>query len=176
MNLIFLFGMPGVGKLTVARELSNLTGFKLFHNHLTVDLVASLFEFGSESFINLREKIWLETFSEAINANFEGLIFTFAPESTVPDDFPDKVKNLLEQNGGKVIFVELKCTIEELEKRMTDSSRQKFGKLSSIELFRELNEKGVFNQPKITADFTVETTNLSPLETAQIIAGKIRHS
>ena len=105
MNLIFLYGMPGVGKLTVARELSNLTGFKVFHNHLTVDLVTSLFEFGSQPFINLREKIWLETFSQALKAKFSGLIFTFAPERTVTNDFPNKVRDLFEQNGGKVFFV-----------------------------------------------------------------------
>jgi deoxyadenosine/deoxycytidine kinase len=173
MNLIFLFGLPGVGKLTVARELSNLTKFKVFHNHLTVDLVTSLFEFGSESFINLREKIWLETFAEAIRANFEGLIFTFAPEKTVPEDFPEKVKNLFAENGGKVIFVELKCSVEELEKRLADSSRAKFGKLNSVDFFRELNSQGVFNNPKITADFAVDTTNLSPSETANIIAKKL---
>ena len=173
MNLIFLFGMPGVGKLTVARELSNLTGFKLFHNHLTVDLVTSLFEFGSESFINLREKIWLETFSEAINSDFDGLIFTFAPENTVPNDFPHKVKNLLEENNGKVVFIELKCELEQLEKRLTNSSREKFGKLNSLELFRQLNSQGVFDTPKITADFSVDTTNLSPTETAKKILNHI---
>lgn len=173
MNLIFLYGMPGVGKLTVARELSNLTGFKLFHNHLTVDLVTSLFEFGSDSFINLREKIWLETFSEAIKADFDGLIFTFAPENTVPHDFPDKVKNLLEENGGKVIFIELKCSMEELEKRLTDSSRDKFGKLNSLELFRRLHSQGVFDMPKIMPDFSVDSTNLSPKETAKKILNHI---
>lgn len=170
MNLIFLFGLPGVGKLTVARKLSNLTGFKVFHNHLTVDLVTSLFEFGSESFVNLREKIWLETFSEAIKSDFDGLIFTFAPEKTVPDNFPDKVKNLVEEDGGKVIFVELKCSTEELEKRLLHPSRQKFGKLNSVEFFRELNSQGVFDTPKISADFWVDTTNLLPIEAARIIA------
>lgn len=165
--------MPGVGKLTVARELSNLTGFKLFHNHLTVDLVTSLFEFGSESFINLREKIWLETFSEAINSDFAGLIFTFAPENTVPENFPDKAKNLLAENNGKVVFIELKCEIEQLEKRLTNASREKFGKLNSLELFRQLNSQGVFDTPKITADFSVDTTNLSPTETAKKILNHI---
>jgi tRNA uridine 5-carbamoylmethylation protein Kti12 len=48
MKLVFLHGAPAVGKLTVARELSALTGFRLFHNHLTVDLATSLFTFGSE--------------------------------------------------------------------------------------------------------------------------------
>jgi broad-specificity NMP kinase len=47
MRLIFLYGLPGVGKLTVARELAEFTGFKVFHNHLTVDLVGSVFDFGT---------------------------------------------------------------------------------------------------------------------------------
>lgn len=167
--------MPGVGKLTVARELSKLTNYKFFHNHLTVDLVTSLFDFGSASFINLREKIWLETFNEAIKSNFSGLIFTFAPEKTVPDDFPAKVENLLKQSGGKVIFVELKCDIVELEKRLADSTRAKFGKLNSVELFRELNSQGVFDSPKISPNIMIETTNLSPIDTAKEIAEKINN-
>jgi deoxyadenosine/deoxycytidine kinase len=174
MNLIFLYGMPGVGKLTVARELSNLIGYKVFHNHLTVDLVTSLFEFGSESFINLREKIWLETFAEAIKADFDGLVFTFAVERTVPNDFPAKVRNLFIENGGNVSFIELKCDIEELENRLSDDSRQKFGKLNSVELFRQLNSQGVFDSPKILADFTIETTELSAVETAQEIFDKLK--
>ncbi len=65
MNLIFIHGSPAVGKLTVARELAKLTGFRLFHNHLTVDLVSSIFDFGSEPFVLLREQIWLAAFAEA---------------------------------------------------------------------------------------------------------------
>ena len=68
----------GVGKLTVAREIAKLTGFKVFHNHLAVDLVESVFEFGSQPFVELREKVWLAVFSQAVAANLDGLIFTFA--------------------------------------------------------------------------------------------------
>src|SRR5260370_40642093 len=87
MKLIFLYGLPGVGKLTVARELAKLTGFRIFHNHLAVDLVESVFEFGSLPFVELREKIWLDVFSRAVVANLNGLIFTFAPDHTVRDGF-----------------------------------------------------------------------------------------
>jgi hypothetical protein len=51
MNLIFLHGPAAVGKLTVARELAHLTGFGLFHNHLTVDALTAVFDFGTEPFI-----------------------------------------------------------------------------------------------------------------------------
>jgi hypothetical protein len=59
MKLIFLYGLPAVGKLTVAKELASATSFKLFHNHLAVDLLLSVFDFGTPPFVELREQIWL---------------------------------------------------------------------------------------------------------------------
>ena len=47
MRLIFIYGLPAVGKLTVAKELAAKTGYKLFHNHLVVDLLISTFELGA---------------------------------------------------------------------------------------------------------------------------------
>src|SRR5688572_434351 len=105
MKLIFLHGVPGVGKLTVARELARLTGYKLFHNHLTVDLVGSVFEFGTTPFVELREKIWLDVFSEAASSEVAGIIFTFAFEPTVRESFVENVRSTIESKGGEVVFV-----------------------------------------------------------------------
>src|SRR6266498_2479079 len=99
MKLIFLHGAPAVGKLTIARELARLTGFRLFHNHLTVDLVSSLFPFGSEPFIRLREQIWLAAFAEAARDNVS-LIFTFNPESTVRECFVQDAIDVVAAAGG----------------------------------------------------------------------------
>jgi hypothetical protein len=43
MRLVFIYGIPATGKLTVAQELAKRTGYSLFHNHLVVDLLLSLF-------------------------------------------------------------------------------------------------------------------------------------
>src|SRR5215813_1291976 len=117
MNLLFVFGLPGVGKLTVARELSEITGFKLFHNHLTVDLLLSVFEFGSPEFIDLRETIWLSVIESATQVALPALIFTFNPENTVRQAFVDKLVRGVTTRGGKVTFIEVVCDPDELERR-----------------------------------------------------------
>ena len=48
-----------------ARELAHITGFRLFHNHLIVDALTAVFDFGTEPFIELREQVWLAVFREA---------------------------------------------------------------------------------------------------------------
>jgi hypothetical protein len=86
MKLLFIYGPPGVGKLTVGKHVAEATSWRLFHNHLTVDLLTSVFEFGSEPFIDLREQIWLGVFRQAAITQ-QNLIFTFAPERTVRPTF-----------------------------------------------------------------------------------------
>ena len=174
MKLVFLYGMPGVGKLTIARELASLTGLKLFHNHLTVDLVLSLFEFGTAPFVSLRERIWLDAFAEACDAKLGGMIFTFAFEKTVRDEFVPNVVKLVESRGGEVIFVNLHCSPDELERRITQPARGKFGKLTSLALFRHLNSSGIFDTPDNVPDrLTVDTTNISPADAAKKIATQL---
>jgi hypothetical protein len=174
VKLIFLHGLPGVGKLTVGRELAKLTGFRLFHNHLTVDLVGAVFEFGSLPFIELREKIWLEVFSRAVAANLDGLIFTFAFDRSVRGGFIETTREIIESAGGEIRFVELRCSIEELESRIEHPLRQRFGKLSSVEQFRELKEAGAFVDPGIPAErLVVNTSGLSASEAAGLILSKL---
>lgn len=167
--------MPGVGKLTVASELAALTGFKLFHNHLTVDLVTSVFEFGSEPFVELREQIWLKVFSEAVKADLSGLIFTFAYDPTVRDTFVRDVQGIVDSAGGNVFFVELTCSQDELERRLTNPSRQRFGKMTSVELFRQLSIANAFKDPGIPSDrFVLDITALTPNEAARLIVIELK--
>ena len=44
MRVVVLSGLPGVGKLTVAKEMARLWGYRVFHNHLVFDAVEALEE------------------------------------------------------------------------------------------------------------------------------------
>lgn len=172
MKLIFLHGLPGVGKLTVARELAGLTGYRLFHNHLTVDLVGSVFEFGSRPFVELRERFWLAVFRRAAEEDLPGLVFTFVFERTVRDDFVGRVLEEVESRGGEVLFAELTCRRDVFKGRLTDASRAQFGKLRSVEFLDELVADGRVYRPDALPrpNFTLDTTDLGPAEAASRIA------
>ena len=170
MRLVFIHGPPAVGKLTVARELAELTGLPLFHNHLAVDVLTPLFEFGSPPFVRLRELIWLSVFQEAAK-NDISLIFTFAPERTVRPSFvQDTISTIEARGGGGVVhFVRLTCSAGEAERRLTSPSRTEFGKLKSLDQYRELTRAGAFDYPELPAALTIDTGALSPRDAAVTI-------
>jgi hypothetical protein len=171
MKLIFISGLPGVGKLTVAKELSAFTGYKLFHNHLTVDLLLSVFAFGSPQFVELRESIWLSVFEQACRANMPGLIFTFNAENTVRQSFIANVEGTVAANGGTIHFVELVCEDQELQRRMDTTSRRQYAKMTSWTNFIELRAAGAFSAPKLPAPaLIVDTGKLDPKSAALRIA------
>jgi hypothetical protein len=173
MRLIFIYGQAAAGKLTVARELSRLTGLPVFHNHLVVDAVGAVFPFGSEPFVRLRERFWLDVFREAA-AGGRSLIFTFAPEPTVEADFPRRVQGLVADGGGEVVFVRLDMPAHEQERRIDAASRAEFGKLRSLDLLRELRpafDAALDGMPE--PRLTIDTGRTSAAETAARIAGAI---
>ena len=173
MRLIFLWGLPGSGKLTVAKEVEALTGWKVFHNHLTVDLLMAVFPFGSKEFIELREQIWLSVFEAAAKNGTAGMIFTFNPESTVRQEFISDTLGVVSQQGGRVEFVEMLCEDSALERRLDTPDRRAFEKLVSVAKFRELRNRGAFALPRMPApQMRVDTTQQSPHEAAvQIVEG-----
>lgn len=171
MKLVFLHGPAAVGKLTVGRALSELAGWPLFHNHLTVDLVLALFPFGHPSMVRLREEIWLKAFEEGVRAGLPGMIFTFAPEKTVTADF---IPNLLKAVDGEVVFVELTAPIETIEDRLDSPSRQEFRKLTSVTLLRQLRADGGLDGPPLPGpNLVLDTSKATPAETARAIAAHL---
>ena len=170
-QVIFLFGRPGVGKLTVGELLAVETGYRLLHNHSVVDLVTSLFPFGSPPFVALRERIWLGSIDACLAAKQAGVIMTFAPEATVTDDFIPALQKRVTARGGVLRFIELRCSDAQLEIRLKDDSRGRFGKLRDVYEFRKLDKAGAFDRPQMpAAELVVDTTNTNPLESARAIA------
>jgi len=171
VKLILLFGRPAVGKLTVARALAARTGARLFHNHLTVNLALSLYDFGTPGFVALREQIWTAVFRRAMADRLALLIFTFNPEDTVPQRFIDGLFAEIAAGGGEVIPVELVASEAAIERRLGAPSRRRDGKTLDARTYRELRDRGAFGSPSVgPARLRLDTEAMGPEEAAERIA------
>lgn len=115
MKFIILFGPQAVGKMTVGHELEKITELKLFHNHMTIELVSPFFSYGTDAGKRLVSLFRQEIFEEVSKSNLEGLIFTFvwAFNLQADWDYVAKISEIFESKGGIVYYVELEADLEE---------------------------------------------------------------
>jgi RNase adaptor protein for sRNA GlmZ degradation len=169
MKLIFIYGPPAAGKLTVANEIAKRTGCKVFHNHLSIDAIGPIFEFGTESFFKLVSTIRTETIAEAARQNVD-LIYTFCYAKGSDDEHVKQIAEIAEQNGGQVNFVLLTCEKATLEARVKEQSRSAFRKVNDIGLLRKLlEENDLFSMVPQRESLWIDNTELSPEAAAEKI-------
>jgi len=128
MKLIILYGPPAVGKMTVGRSLAKKTGYRLFYNHMSIDLVLAFFEFGSEEFKRANNKIRFALFEEMAQSTLTGLIFTYVWAVGHPEDdaFLKQVETLFKSYGVEVKYVQLESDLEQRLSRNKHPERLKY--------------------------------------------------
>lgn len=174
MKLLFIYGSPAVGKLTVADEIAQKTGFKVFHNHLSIDCIEPVFEFGSESFNKLIDLIRVETVAEAARVG-QNLIYTFCYAKDLDDAHVERITKAVEDAGGEVCFVLLKADRKELNRRVVEDSRKKMGKAKTVEMMDFFHETyDLFSPVPHRESLIIDNTNLSAAETAAKIIEHFR--
>lgn len=128
MNLIFIYGPPAVGKLTVAEELAKITNYRVFHNHLTQDLASEIYPDFCKNKFKLAEAIRLEVFEFAAKNNTD-LIFTHVYASGDEDDsFVSSVIDIIKKYNGSIHLVQLTAPRDVLYSRVGNESRKRFKK------------------------------------------------
>jgi hypothetical protein len=171
MHLLFIYGAPASGKLTIAREVARRSGYALFHNHLVMDALLAVFRFGSPEFVALRERFWIDTIEAAARSG-RSLVFTFCPEPTLDPGFPERVEALVRHAGGTVSFIRLEVSEEEQERRLVAPSRTG-GKLRRIEVLRSWRKDFeaallAMPDPALSIDTTVATAEAAASRILQL--------
>lgn len=178
-KFVFIFGPQAVGKMTVGQELSKVTGLKLFHNHMTIDLLEPLFGFSPEMW-RLTHLFRQEIFNSFSKSDNYGMIFTKVWYFNQKEDW-DEIDNMCQtvsSQGADIYFVELEANVEERLVRNTTPHRLEFKPtkrniaqseqhlLSTIESSRLNSKKGEIEKENY---LRVDNTYLSAEEVAQII-------
>lgn len=169
MKLLVLYGPPAAGKLTIGKEIAKRTSFRLFHNHLAIDLVEVVFPDRDETRMALVSKIWLDIIEAATKAN-KDLIFTFVYAPGYDDKFIVTLINTVEDNGGEICFAQIVPTVEVLHERLGDEARQNHSKITDPALLDTVLKKWDLYSPiHHPTHFILDNSALSLEEAAEKI-------
>lgn len=172
MKLIFLYGPPASGKLTIAEKLSVLTGIPVFHNHLSRDLVKDIYKDKIKEHYDLVDRIRFDVL-DYCSAHHTNLIFTYVYAGASDDDDIRKFVNVIENNQGRVDFIELTATREDLIDRAANESRKKYKKLIDPAKMAEITEQmDIYSIPFVDS-LKINTSETDSDDAADLIAKKL---
>lgn len=185
MKLVIIFGPHAVGKMTVGQELAKITDLKLFHNHMTIDIVADLFENMPQERRRLTEMFRNEIFKSFASSNEYGMIFTcmWALERKDDWDYIDNLENMFKSNGAEVYYVELEADYDtRLQRNKTENRLLNKPSKRNIEksekLFKDIENRHRLNsypgEIKKENYIKINNTHVSPENIAKIIKDRFR--
>lgn len=184
-KLVLLTGPQAVGKMTVGQELEKITNLKLFHNHMTIDLVSKYFGYNTDKGRKLVNDIRMMIFNEVSNSSLEGIIFTFVMAYDCKEDveLTKKIEDIFRKNGGEVYYIELQAPLEIRLERNKTENRIKHKESKRDILFSEkllLQAEGKYRMKSLEGEvkeenyLKIDNTNISAKEVAKMIKERFK--
>ena len=182
MKFLLLFGDGAVGKMTVGQELTKITEFKLFHNHMSIEPVIEIFGTYNKQVVNDFRTSVFENFAKTDNY---GLIFTFIWAFDEPSDWEavERISNIFKNNGGECYYVELVADQKtRLERNSTENRLKHKPSKRNIEVSNNRILKDDEKHRLVSFDgevpyenyIKIDNTHLSPDEVAKMIKEKFK--
>lgn len=180
MRLVLIFGDSAVGKMTVGQELCKITDLKLFHNHMTIELVLDVFgAYDQEAILKLRNVIF-EEFSKTDNY---GMVFTFIWDFNTQDDwdFVKEITAIFGKVNSDIYYVELDAPLDiRLERNKTENrlnhkpSKRNIARSESFVLNDFQKHRCISYEGEIPFDnyIRIENSNISAADAAKMIKEK----
>ncbi len=121
MKLVVIIGAGAVGKMTVGQELAKITKLRLYHNHMDIEMVMTIFgKFAGGVVARIRKII----FEEFAKSDQYGMIFTFmwAFDQQSNWDYIEDLVNYFKEKDAEICYVELVAPQEiRLERNKTEN-------------------------------------------------------
>ena len=176
-KIIYLTGKPGVGKYTIAKELSSRHGFIVCDNQLINNPIFELLQYNGYDKMpdfawDVIAKIRLEVFDFLSKSTKNSYVLTNCLADTPEDrQIYEQVKQMAEARGSLFIPVKLEITKEEHLKRLTRPER--------IERWKSINPSDAEDNGSLISIshpnlFSLDVSNLSQKDAADAIMNHIK--
>lgn len=182
-KFVLIVGPQAVGKMTVGQELSKITDYKLFYNHMTIEMVRLIFDYDKEIFHKMNKMIRYDVLKEFSKSKEKGIIFTgcfdFGKDFEIEKQETDKWMQLFEES----YVIELEASLDErlkrnkTENRLEHKASKRDLEWSENDLIRSMTKHKLNSDPgegeKIFKNYIkINNENLSPEEVAKMIKEK----
>ncbi|KAF6823854.1 hypothetical protein CPLU01_11163 [Colletotrichum plurivorum] len=173
---IYINGYPGIGKLTIAKELqSRLQHSKIYHNHLMIDPIAPIVDRTSPDYHAIRTGLrrhLLDIIATVEEARPTSWIFTDS-RSTGPDGkaAAEDYKNAAAKRGVSFIPTILHCDLEENLQRIVHEERcsGQNTKLRDGNVLRSIRTEEEMYRFEVQQEMLLHITRMEPAEAAEAI-------
>lgn len=183
MSLVIIFGPQAVGKMTVGHELEKITDLKLFHNHMTIELVQPFFNYGTQEGKRLVRLFRNEILEAVAKSDLPGLIFTIIWEFDAKSDWDyiEQISEMFSKNNKEVFLVELEADVNtrlarnKTEHRLMHKPTKRNLDWSESELLRTSKEIRLNSREgEIQSEnyIRINNSNLSPEDVAEMIKSR----
>lgn len=172
-GIVYLIGMPGVGKLSIAKKLQETLDWKLLDNHTIINCVTSVLERSDQNWSSIVMDMRKTLFTGLHNIALENhqLIVTDAIASDDVDIFQN-IKDLSTAWRCNLYIVRIKCSEEENIRRLTQEGRQVNHKLVDQDLLIHIrNNYQLFKPQEYELVMDLDSSDLSIEDSASHILG-----
>lgn len=184
--IILITGLPGCGKLIVAEALAKKTHMRFSDHHALIDPILRLFGDDYRVFWNLTRPMWqklndvtdtyLTTIADICHKNDSFIVTEMLfDQDPYHDAFFKKVLDVVSKRKATFIPVRLLCDEDELAKRVQSESRKHYFKTRDPVLSRKRSRKVQVYYSQHPNEITINNTDKSPDEVADVIIDKISH-
>ena len=180
MKLVVIIGAGAVGKMTVGQELAKITGLRLFHNHMSIEMVIDVFgelRHGRGLTSRIRDMV----FNEFVKTDLYGMIYTYMLAFDVQSDVDmlDSQVDIFRRTGADIYYVELVAP-QEIRLRRNVTENRLYHKPSKRDIEASNNRiinnedakyRLVSNDGEVTWEnyIKIDNSNLSPEIVAEMI-------
>ncbi|ULH16515.1 hypothetical protein MF271_08045 [Deinococcus sp. KNUC1210] len=175
--LLYLLGWPGVGKLTVAKELARRTGWRVVDNHFIADPVfhvigadgSTPLPEGTRQLIGQVGDAIYEAMTRLAPAHLGFVLTKVLMETPEDRDNSSRVEGIAQQRGAVFLPVLLTCDEPGLRARVTSPGRAERLKPRTEAVLDRYFAQYTQLIPEHPHLLTIDTTELHPPQTAELI-------